>query len=533
MDRIEPIILRSLIYNDEYVRQVIPFLQPEYFLDKNEREIFVHTSKFIQQYNVSPTPEALLIDMDQSGVDGDRIDEIREYLCDIESIKDVDTPIEWLIEKSDAWTKDQAIHNALMASISILNGTDKTRDKGIIPKLLQDALGTSFDQHVGHDYFDDADARYDFYKKKDSRIKFHLDYFNRITKNGVPNKTLNICLAGTNVGKSLFMCDLASAYMMQGKNVVYITLEMAEERIAERIDANLMNIPLDDLSMITKDGFQKNIDRINKRTGGKLFIKEFPTASAHVGHFRHYLNELWLKKGVKPHAIFIDYLNICASSRMKMTENGYTYIKAIAEELRGLAVEFNVPIWSATQMNRAGFANSDPDLTNTSESFGLPATADFMFAMVTTDELMGMNQILVKILKNRYGSKHTKNKTTGKIMQKFIVGVDYSKQKLYDIDQSGQDISDDAGGIAPPSGMGAASATALGAANSFLEALSDDDGLPTADPNLAVNDLPTGEREFRAAEEQRQTNAKPDTESYQPKGFGTSVFSRKKHNIKV
>ena len=439
MERTESIILRSLLYNDDYLRRVLPFLESEYFHDKTERSVFERIKDFVGRYNVLPTRESLVIEFSESRMEQDELDEVVNYLTMLESEKDEKPNDEWLTETTEKWCQDSAIHNAVLEAIQIIEGTSKSKkDKGILPKLLQDALSVSFDPHVGHDYFGDAESRFDFYKRVDSRIPFHLDYFNRVTKNGIPRKTLNICLAGTNVGKSLFMCDLAANYLLQGKNVLYISMEMAEERIAERIDANLMDRQLDDLQFMAKDAFQKNIERINSITKGRLIIKEYPTASAHVGHFRHLLQELALKKKFKPDAIFIDYLNICGSSRIRPNTGMYELVKSIAEELRGLAVEFDVPIWSATQMNRQGYNSSDPDLTNTSESFGLPATADFMFALINSDELKGMNQLLVKILKNRFGDVNIRNKETGKVMNKFVVGVDRSKQKLFNLDESAQ-----------------------------------------------------------------------------------------------
>ena len=446
MDRVESIILRGLMYDVEYMRRVMPFIHEEYFTlnDRVERTIFLRIKDFIEKFNTLPTKEAIVIDLgDTPGIDQDDLDKYVKYLNALHAEKDDKPDINWLIDRTEEWCQTQAFYIAATEVVLILDGKDKKKTRGVIPKMFQDALAVSFDPKVGHDYLNDAEERYEFYHKADSRIPFHLDYFNKITKNGVPNKTLNICLAGTNVGKSLFMCDLAANYLTQGKKVLYITMEMAEERIAERIDANMMNRPLDDLAFMSKDLYMKAIARINDRTKGKLIIKEYPTAQAHVGHFRHLLNELQMKKEFKPDAIFIDYLNICSSSRVNASSGLYELVKSIAEELRGLAVEFGVPIWSATQMNRAGFNNSDPDLTNTSESFGLPATADFMFALINSEELAGMNQFMVKILKNRYGDIHMRNKETGKIMSKFVVGVDRSKQKLFNVDESAQKGQDE------------------------------------------------------------------------------------------
>lgn len=439
MERIESIILRTLIADVNYMRRVLPFLEPSYFLDKTEREIFQKIKAFIDHFNVLPTTETLIIDYSNTpGIGQDDIDECTEYLTAIQSEVVEQPHLDWMIEKTEQWCQEKAIHNAVMQVINILDGKDKEIPKGMIPKLLQNALAISFDPHVGHDYVEDSDKRFDFYHKVDSKIPFYLDYFNRVTKGGVSPKTLNVVMAGTGTGKSLFMCDLAGAYLMQGKQVLYITLEMAEERIAERIDANLMNRPVDDLNFMSRDAYQRQMARINEKTKGRLIIKEYATGSAHVGHFRHLLNELLLKKQFKPDVIFIDYLNICASSRLKASSGLYELVKSIAEELRGLGVEFSVPIWSATQLNRTGFANSDPDLTHTSESFGLPQTCDLLFALVVSDEMQSLNQIMVKMLKNRYGDLDLINKETGKSMRKFVIGIDRSKQKLFNLEESAQ-----------------------------------------------------------------------------------------------
>ena len=542
MDRIESVILRSLMYDDPYVRRVLPFLDQTYFIDKTEKLIFTKLKEFIDRYNVLPTKESLLIDLDGAGAEQDTIERVDEYLTAINDETEAKPHVDWLVERTESWCQEKAIHNAVIDVINILDGKDKRIDKGMIPKMLQDALAVSFDPHVGHDYFEDKDQRYEFYHKVDSRIPFHLDYFNKITKNGVPNKTLNICLAGTNVGKSLFMCDLATAYLMQNKNVLYITMEMAEERIAERIDANLLDIPLDDLAFVSKESYLSKVERINSRTQGQLIVKEYPTAQAHVGHFRHLLNELWLKKGFKPHAIFIDYLNICASSRVKAGSDMYGLVKSIAEELRGLAVEFNVPIWSATQMNRSGYNNSDPDLTNTSESFGLPATADFMFALINSDELKGMNQLLVKILKNRYGDVNLRNKETGKIMNKFVIGVDRSRQKLYNVDESAQDLSDDdPGGSSPaPRPKGPPRPIAPPANGTQDDTPPWETAGPSADPVFDI-DLPPGDRKFREVEddaERRRNATTSQVAAYNPKTSSMSAFGKARaagrtNNIKV
>ena len=440
MDRIESIILRALVYDNEFMRRVLPFVADEYFTDRVECLVFTKIKSFIDRFNVLPTKEALIIDLNNTEkIVQEDLDAANAYLNTLESEKDEKPNSDWLSERAEVWCRDQAMYNAAIEAINIMDGKGgKGVERGVIPKLFQDALSVSFDSHIGHDYFEDAEARYDFYHRIDNKIPFHLDYFNKFTKNGIAKKTLNICLAGTNVGKSLFMCDLAAFYLSQDKKVLYITMEMAEVRIAERIDANMMNRPIDDLEFMAKEAFLKKIKDINSRTQGKLIIKEYPTSNANVNHFRALLEDLWLKKQFKPDAIFIDYLNICSSSRIKAGAGMYELIKAIAEELRGLAVEYEVPVWSATQMNRAGYGNADPDLTHTSESFGLPATADFMFALVATEELATMNQLLVKILKNRTGQNFIRNEQ-GKIMNKFAIGVDRSKQKLYNLEEAAQE----------------------------------------------------------------------------------------------
>lgn len=465
MERMEPLILRSLLDNEPYIRRVLPYLNESYFLNRTEKLIFERIENHITKFNSPPTRETLLVDMDYQGAEEDTLAEATEYIDGTMSREMRVPDLEWMVKRTEDWCKEKAVHNAVMDVVGILDGRDKKRDKESIPKILQDALGVSFDEKVGHDYFDDADSRYDFYHKKDTKLPFHLDSFNLVTKNGIPNKTLNICLAGTNVGKSLFMCDLAANYLRKGKKVLYITLEMAEERIAERIDANLLDEPLNDLPLMSREVYKRSLERIHQTTTGQLIIKEYPTASAHAGHFRHLLNELRLKKNFKPDAIFIDYLNICASGRMKASNDMYSLVKSIAEELRGLAVEFNVPIWSATQMNRAGFNNADPDLTNTSESFGLPATADFMFALVNSDELKGRNQLLAKILKNRYGA--VMNEIMGKMTDKFVIGIDRARQKLYEDVAIKQDVSGDLFETAVAQGIAADPAD-----------LEDDDGVP-------------------------------------------------------
>ena len=431
MDRIEKVILRNLVYNEEYLRKVLPFIEPDYFNDRNERVVFEHITKYASEYNSLITKEVLQIEIeDRRDITQD---EVKNIYGTINELEDIECDFEWLSDTTEKWCRDRAIYLALMESIKIADGQDDKKNRDAIPTILSDALSVSFNRNVGHDYLEDYEERYELYNKKESRIQFDLEYFNKITKGGLPNKTLNIALAGTGVGKSLFMCHLASSVLLEGKNVLYITLEMAEEKIAERIDANLLNVPIQDITDLPKPMFESKVNNISKKTQGTLIIKEYPTASAHSGHFKALLNELALKKSFKPDIIFIDYLNICASSRYRAGSNvnSYSFIKAIAEELRGLAVETNLPIVSATQTTRSGFGSSDVDLTDTSESFGLPATADFMFALISTDETEELGQILVKQLKNRY------NDPT--INKRFAVGIDRSKMKLYDVEQSAQD----------------------------------------------------------------------------------------------
>ena len=431
MERIETTILRNLIYEEEYSRKVIPFIQPDYFESKSEKVIFEEIAQFIVKYGSTITIEALNIELDnRTDLTDGEIKETREIT---NSFHDSPAEFEWLVDSTEKWCRDRAIYLALMESIHIADGNDEKKNRDAIPTILSDALAVSFDNHIGHDYLQDYEERYESYHRKESRIQFDLEYFNKITKGGLPNKTLNIALAGTGVGKSLFMCHHASSVLLEGKNVLYITLEMAEEKIAERIDANLLNVAIQDITDLPKPMFDKRVNSIAKKTQGTLIIKEYPTASAHSGHFKALLNELALKKSFKPDIIFIDYLNICASSRYRTgtNVNSYSYIKAIAEELRGLAVETNVPIVSATQTTRSGYGSSDVDLTDTSESFGLPATADLMFALISTEELEALNQIMVKQLKNRY------NDPT--IFKRFVVGVDRAKMRLYDCEQKAQD----------------------------------------------------------------------------------------------
>jgi len=437
---LEQTILRNLIRNEDYLRKVLPFVKTEYFNDKTEKTIYAEISDFVESYNSAPTIEALgLAVKEKRNLSDEEVTKCESYLSEILNTKQEETKIDWLIDKTEKFCQEKAIYLAVLESISILDGKNKTAEKGAIPKILSDALAVSFDSSVGHDYLEDSDARYEFYHKKEERIPFDLDYFNKITKGGLPTKTLNIALAGTGVGKSLFMCHVAAGCLAQGKNVLYITLEMAEEKIAERIDANMLNVTVDDLSQLPKDIYDKKVNRVKEMTVGKLIIKEYPTATASSTHFRTLLNELNLKRNFIPDIIFIDYLNICCSSRLKAgaNVNSYTYVKAIAEELRGLAVEFGVPIVSATQTTRSGFTSSDPGLEDTSESFGLPATADLMFALISSEELESLNQIMVKQLKNRY-SDPTMHK-------RFVLGIDRAKMKLYDVEQGAQDGLADAG----------------------------------------------------------------------------------------
>ena len=437
MERIELTILRNLIFNEEYSRKVIPFIEPDYFEERKEKVIFEEITSFIVKYDSAITIEALNIEVEnRTDLTDTELNEIREIN---KSLDDSPVDYQWLTDTTEKWCRDRAIYLALMESIQLADGKDDKKGRDAIPSILSDALAVSFDNNIGHDYLLNYEERYEYYHKKEDKIEFDLEYFNKITKGGLPNKTLNIALAGTGVGKSLFMCHHASSVLLQGRNVLYITMEMAEEKIAERIDANLLNVPIQDLTDLPKPMFDKKITNLSKKTQGQLIIKEYPTASAHSGHFKTLLNELALKKSFRPDIIFVDYLNICASSRYKANSgvNSYSYIKAIAEELRGLAVEANLPIVSATQTTRSGFASSDVDLTDTSESFGLPATADLMFALISTEELEELNQIMVKQLKNRY------NDPT--IFKRFIIGIDRSKMRLYDVEQKAQDDILDSG----------------------------------------------------------------------------------------
>jgi len=436
-NRLEDTILTNLIFNEDYCRKVLPFLKDDYFANRTDKILFDQIYQFVDKYNNLPTKETLIIEL------GNRKDiteeEYKAIKQTINGLSYEENELQWLFDTTEKFCKDKAVNNAVLNGIKILDGKDKKRTPEAIPSILSEALAVSFDNHIGHDYIDDADDRFDWYHRTELRLPFDLQYFNKITKGGVPQKTLNVCLAGTGVGKSLFMCHLAASSILEGKNVLYVTLEMAEERIAERIDANLLDVSTDDLHALPKTMFDDRVERLKSKSPGKLIIKEYPTASAHTGHFKNLMSELALKKSFKPDILFVDYLNICASARFKpgANVNSYTYIKAIAEELRGLAVEYDIPIFSATQTTRGGFISSDVGLEDTSESFGLPATADFMFALISSEELEEKNQIMVKQLKNRY------NDPT--LNRKFIVGVDRSKMRLYDVEQSAQSDLVDSG----------------------------------------------------------------------------------------
>ena len=431
MKKIETVILENLLYNEQYVRKVLPFIKGEYFADPQEKIVFLMISEFVGKYSALPTKEAVvLLVADNKQLTEEQFKKCKSIIAELSDDKQ---NYEWLVDETEKFCKDKSLYNAVLESIHIIEGKSKTHTASALPDILSKALSVSFDAHVGHDYIEDSESRFDFYHKKESRIPFDLEYFNKITNGGTPQKTLNIILAGTGVGKSLFMCHHAANCLSQGKSVLYITCEMAEERIAERIDANLMDITMDDLKALPKEMYDKRMERIRGKTQGKLIIKEYPTASANVNHFRILLEELKLKKRFKPDIIFIDYLNICASARIKMTASvgSYSYIKSIAEELRGLAVETNVPIFSATQTNRTGFTSTDVGLEDTSESFGLPATADFMFAIIATEEMDKLGQVLVKQLKNRYNDPATN--------RRFVVGINRAKMKLFDVEESAQD----------------------------------------------------------------------------------------------
>ena len=437
MERIERTALRNLIHNEEYSRKVLPFIKEDYFSDRLEKLLFKEIYKFITKFNALPTKEALSIEInDSKDINEDEYKKITDIIATLNPEK---INLEWLVETTEKFCKDRAIHNAILSGIQIIDGKDKKHTPEYLPEMLSDALSVSFDQKVGHDYLLETKERFEFYKKKEERLELDLEFFNKITRGGIPSKTLNICLAGTGVGKTMFMTHLASSVLLQNKNVLYITLEMAEERIAERIDANLLNVGMSDLEELPYQMYETKINKLQSKTTGALIIKEYPTAAASVSHFKNLISELALKKSFKPDILFVDYLNICASARFKAgaNVNSYTYIKAIAEELRGLAVEHDIPVFSATQTTRGGFISSDVGLEDTSESFGLPATADFMFALISSEELEEKNQIMVKQLKNRYNDP-TMNR-------KFIVGVDRSKMRLYDVEQSAQSDLVDSG----------------------------------------------------------------------------------------
>ena len=440
--KIEEITLSKLILNDTYTKKVLPFIKDEYYDSQSHKILFSTLCEYVNKFETTPEPNALKIEVEKRRDISEEIyQEVEQFLNNLDRDQYNE---DWLVDTTEKWCKEKAIYLALMESVKIADGQDKTRTKDAIPAIMSEALGVCFDDHVGHDYIQDSDERYDFYHRKEEKIPFDIEYLNKITKGGIPNKTLNIALAGTGVGKSLFMCHVASSVLLQGRNVLYITMEMAEEKIAERIDANLLDIPIQQLTspLLTKEKYTSKLLELTKKTQGKLIVKEYPTASAHVGHFKALLNELSMKKGFSPDIIFVDYLNICASARYKGTiVNSYTYVKAIAEELRGLAVEFNLPIVSATQTTRAGFGSSDPDLTDTSESFGLPATADLMLALISNEEMEELGQIMIKQLKNRY------NDPT--MYKRFVVGIDRAKMRLYDCDQGAQDNIIDAGDIEP------------------------------------------------------------------------------------
>ena len=431
--RIENTILASLFFKEEYTRKVLPFIKEEYFGNRVEQLLFGEVFKFVEKYNNLPTKDAILIELNsRRDINEEELQHLKDYIVGVEN---TESDEQWLLETTEKFCKDRAVHNAVLSGIKILDNKDKKQTPEAIPHILSEALAVSFDKSVGHDYIEDAEARFKFYHTKEKRYQFDLDYMNRITKGGVPSKTLNIALAGTGVGKSLFMCHVASSYLLQGLNVLYITLEMAEERIAERIDANLLDVTMEDLHDMPKQLYDGKIKKLREKTQGQLIVKEYPTASAHSGHFKSLINELALKKSFRPDVIFIDYLNICASSRFKGGNiSSYFYIKAIAEELRGLAVEHNVPIFSATQTTRTGFVSTDIGLEDTSESFGLPATADFMFALMSNEELEQLGQMKVKQLKNRYNDPS--------VNRAFIIGVDRAKMRLYDVQQASQNIVD-------------------------------------------------------------------------------------------
>jgi replicative DNA helicase len=431
---IERVILSNLLHNDEYARKVIPFLKTEYFQDYSERVVFDLVDDYVKKYNEFPSLTAIAIELtEKEGLNDQAFESTKNILSSLEK---TEVKLDWLIDNTEKWCQDKALYLGIMKSISIMDDKSGSLTKGAIPQILSDALAVSFDNHIGHNFIDDAETRFDFYHRKESRVKFDIDYFNKITKNGFPKKTLNVYLAGTGVGKSLVMCHNAASNLLDGLNVLYITMEMAEEEIAKRIDCNLLDIPISEIDLIPKEMYLNKMNRLRKKAIGKLIIKEYPTASVGSTHFRHLINELKLKKNFQPDIVYIDYLNICVSSRLKGgNHNSYTVVKAIAEELRGLAVEFEVPIVSATQTTRSGYSNSDVGLTDTSESFGLPATADFMAAIITSDELQDLNQLMIKQLKNRYSDPS--------VNKRFVIGVDRAKMRLYNVEQSAQqDLTD-------------------------------------------------------------------------------------------
>ena len=432
-ERIETTILRNFFFNEDFTRKALPFVKPDYFTNRTERLLFEEIYNFVNSYKNLPTKETILIEFGRrKDLNDEEVKSVKEL---VNGFVDEKSDLQWLLDTTERFCKDRAVHNAVLSGIKILDGKDKQRQPEAIPNILSEALAVSFDNHIGHDYIGDAESRFDWYHTKEKRYPFDLNFFNKITKGGVPSKTLNIALAGTGVGKSLFMCHCASNFLTQGQNVLYITLEMAEERIAERIDANLMDVTMDDLHDMPKQLYDNKMAKLRSKTTGQLIIKEYPTASAHSGHFRALINELALKKSFKPDIVFVDYLNICASSRFKGGNiSSYFYIKAIAEELRGLAVEFNLPIFSATQTTRTGYVSTDIGLEDTSESFGLPATADFMFALMSNEELESLGQMKVKQLKNRYNDPS--------MNRAFIVGVDRAKMRLYDVENTAQNIVD-------------------------------------------------------------------------------------------
>jgi len=435
--RIENTIISNLIHNEDYIRQVLPFLNKRYFSDRKEAIIFEEISNFFTKYNKLPTKEIISIELsNRTDISDNDYKDFGNYVTAIEKSE---TNSDWLLNETEAFCKKKAIYNAILDSIGIIDGKDKQRSEDAIPSMLSDALGVSFDNHVGHNYIDDSDERYEFYHRVEEKVRFDLDMLNKITKGGLSNKTLNVVLAGTGVGKSLFMCHAAAANLLDNKNVLYITMEMAEEKIAERVDANLLNLSMDELKVVDKQIFDNRLEKVKSKSRGRLIIKEYPTAGAHAGHFRALLEELHLKQDFSPDIIYIDYLNICSSQRLRYgaNVNSYTYVKTIAEELRGLAVEYDVPIMSATQTTRSGFTNSDPGLEDTSESFGLPATVDLMFALISTEELEELGQIMVKQLKNRYNDPS--------YYKRFVIGVDRSKMKLYDVEISAQKNISDSG----------------------------------------------------------------------------------------